>query len=31
MKIYHKVHMCAITDIINDILGCSKNEPFWKM
>lgn len=30
MKIYNRVHMCAISDIINDILSC-KNEPFWKM
>lgn len=30
MKIYNTVHLCAISGIINDILSCSKNEPFWK-
>lgn len=29
MKIYNRVHMCAISDIINDILSCKMH--FWKM
>lgn len=31
MEIYNKVYMCTVSDLINDILSCGKNKPFWKM
>lgn len=27
---HNRERMCAISNAINDILSCSKNEPFWK-